>query len=163
MGRRRVPLRALHDAYAKQRCLAAHRGIGWEFTFDTWHRVWIDSGMLAQRGAAPTQFCMARHGDVGPYAPGNVSVKTNLENMSEAFDSKPFIDRNGVIGTHEKSLAGGRGYSFDKSHPMTPWRALFRNKNIGRFSTEQQARAAYVKAATEYLTSQGKPIPASLA
>ena len=73
-------------AYAVQKSNARRRGIAWEFNLSSWLAVWESSGLLTERGRKLDQYCMARHGDVGPYAPGNVSIKTNQENWDELND-----------------------------------------------------------------------------
>lgn len=162
MPRVAAPLKAEREAYSHHKARAAFDGIAWEFTFDTWHAMWIAAGGFHLRGKGAGKFCMARHGDIGPYSPTNVTIKTGAENLSEGFDSAPYIDRQNTLGRLGTGIAGGRGYHLDNSHPQKPWRAKFRGVNLGRHALESEARTAYVKAATEYLTSQGKPIPASL-
>lgn len=156
------PLGRELQLYHQHHDRARRRGIEWGFTFETWHQVWKASGHAHERGVKRGQYVMARRGDKGPYTPGNVTIKMTGENGAEAHETAPFLERRNVIGRLGTGLAGGKGYSFDPSHPVTPWRAGFRNKNLGRFATEKQARSAYVKAATEYLTSHGKPIPDAL-
>jgi len=64
-----------------QKARSNERGIEWGFTFETW---WAVVGpYFGRRGKGPSDFCMARNGDAGPYAPGNVRMITNLENQSE--------------------------------------------------------------------------------
>lgn len=73
----------VHGAYEKQMANARKRGIAWLFTRATWWRVWLDSGKWEQRGTSSRQYVMARHLDLGPYAPWNVSIKTASENAIE--------------------------------------------------------------------------------
>jgi hypothetical protein len=58
--------------------------IEWLFTFDEWIEIWLKSGHWHQRGNRRGQYCMARFGDVGPYAPWNVEIKLHSENTIEA-------------------------------------------------------------------------------
>jgi hypothetical protein len=74
---------AARHAYSTQRAGAEKRGIGWEFTLETWWEVWAKSGKWAQRGTSSDSYVMARAGDVGPYSPGNVRIATQFENMAE--------------------------------------------------------------------------------
>jgi hypothetical protein len=71
-------------AFREQRRNANDRGIPWEFS-NTWEWwcVWRDSGKWAERGRKSGQYVMARLGDVGPYSPGNVEIKTCNENCQE--------------------------------------------------------------------------------
>ncbi|HDR8927874.1 hypothetical protein [Burkholderia vietnamiensis] len=74
----RDPLKAFrHHRYA-----AASRGIAFELTFAQWWGLWEPHYHL--RGTRSGQMVMARRGDVGPYAIGNVSIKTSRANHREA-------------------------------------------------------------------------------
>lgn len=73
----------LKVVYATQKTQAKNRGIVFLLTFDEWLTIWRDSGRLSERGLGGTKYCMARHGDVGPYAIGNVRICTNRENRRE--------------------------------------------------------------------------------
>lgn len=68
------------------RC-AIERGIEWQFTYDSWMEWWGDDFHL--RGPKSQDLCMARHGDMGPYHPSNVSKKTNAENIKEMRERCP--------------------------------------------------------------------------
>jgi hypothetical protein len=63
---------------------AKFRNIGFELTFEEWWDIWQQSGKWEQRGKGAGKYVMARHNDVGPYAVGNVSIKTQEENIREA-------------------------------------------------------------------------------
>lgn len=71
-------------AFLKQRRNAAKRGIGWQLTLWEWWSIWQESAHWGDRGRQVGNFVMARHGDVGPYAVGNVSIVTTSQNLSEA-------------------------------------------------------------------------------
>jgi hypothetical protein len=77
------------NAYSIQKSSALNRKdrngnpIEWLFTFETWIDLWLKSGHWHQRGKGRGQYCMSRFGDVGPYAPWNVEIKTVGENNSE--------------------------------------------------------------------------------
>lgn len=68
--------------YKNQKLNARKRGIGWEFTFPEWCGVWQESGKWDLRGTG-SGYCMARIGDVGPYAVWNVKIKTSSDNTKE--------------------------------------------------------------------------------
>ena len=70
-------------AYLKQRHQAKRRGIGFLLTFEEWWAIWQASGRWEQRGIRRGQYCMARFGDEGPYAVGNVWISTVEENSSD--------------------------------------------------------------------------------
>jgi hypothetical protein len=74
---------ALRSAFHTQKSSAKARGIDWQLTLGQWLRIWQESGYLDQRGRHADEYVMARHGDVGPYAHGNVTIKTASENLSE--------------------------------------------------------------------------------
>ena len=65
-------------AWFTQRQNARRRGIEFLFSFREWLSEWGEQ--IEQRGKAADELCMARIGDEGPYAPGNVEIITNSEN-----------------------------------------------------------------------------------
>lgn len=69
--------------YKQQRENSERRGISFELTFAQWWLIWYRSGKYHLRGRRLGQYCMARKGDRGPYAVGNVEIKKNEENRSE--------------------------------------------------------------------------------
>lgn len=71
--------RSPRGLFTGQRKAAKRRGIGWELTFEEWLSIWADK--LPMRGR--TGLVMARKGDVGPYAKGNVSIMTARDNLNE--------------------------------------------------------------------------------
>lgn len=71
-------------AFTKQKNNAKHRGIEWRMTFAEWWAIWEASGKWEQRGRTGDSYVMARHGDVGPYSPSNVSIVQFRANLSEA-------------------------------------------------------------------------------
>ena len=70
-------------AYRQQARNAKTRGIAFNLTFPAWDKIWEASGHYANRGTKSGQYVMSRYGDKGPYAIGNVEVKTASENHSE--------------------------------------------------------------------------------
>lgn len=77
-------IKRLKHLFYEQRYVAEyHRGIAWKLTFEQWLKIWTDSGHLDQRGRRKGQYVMARLGDKGPYAVGNVKIVTATENLTE--------------------------------------------------------------------------------
>jgi len=70
-------------AFIKHRSVAKQRGIEFLFTFEEWIAIWRDSGRWTERGCRKGQYCMARFGDKGPYATGNVRICLVTENHVE--------------------------------------------------------------------------------
>lgn len=60
--------------YIRQKANARRRTIPWEFTFDSWWKLWEDSGHWGQRGTRRGDYCMARKNDQGPYSPENCLI-----------------------------------------------------------------------------------------
>ena len=71
--------------YTKARRNALDRGVEWLFDFDSWLKVWKDSGHYSERGRGPGQYQMARRGDCGPYAEWNVVIVRMESNAVAAF------------------------------------------------------------------------------
>lgn len=76
-------------AFSTARGVAKYRGIAWNFTFEEWLKVWQESGKWDQRGCRRGQYVMARHGDVGPYELGNVSICLAEDNRAERNRNYP--------------------------------------------------------------------------
>jgi hypothetical protein len=84
-----MDLKIAKQKYDVQKAGAKSRGIEWLFTFETWVETWEQSGKWERRGNKIEQYCMARKGDVGPYAPINVDIKLHSENSVEGNKGKP--------------------------------------------------------------------------
>ena len=95
---------------------AKRRNIPFLFTFDEWREIWIARGKWEQRGNAADQYCMARLGDSGPYAVGNVRICTQRENNEEQANIQrgvPVNDkqRDALAIGRKARWAGGRAVS----------------------------------------------------
>lgn len=132
VARRRSTLR---DAFRNQRRRAAERGIEWRFTFDEWLRLWVDSGHLGQRGRGRGCYVMARRGDSGPYAAGNVSIQLYEENARDCRLNHP--SQNREIG--RRRLGTGCGWTFVKGR----YQVVVDKRYVGRYATPEQATAVY--------------------
>lgn len=138
--------------YCSQRQSSAKRGICWEISFPEWMAIWKESGLMEQRGVGRSGFCMARHGDEGPYRVGNVSIKSCIENSREGLKKTYALGRISR-DQHIKARAGkGRGWTKRENGPR-PYQVFFGKKYIGVFATEGQARAAYLAACEVHLGS----------
>lgn len=73
-----------YGKFAQHRRDARARAIEFSLTFKQWLRIWRRSGKYELRGTKLGQYVMARIGDVGPYAIGNVKIITAAENHREA-------------------------------------------------------------------------------
>lgn len=69
--------------YMQQRRNAKTRKIAWKLTFAEWWSIWQSSGKWNKRGRGDG-YCMARFGDKGPYAIGNVEIIPTKENSRQA-------------------------------------------------------------------------------
>jgi hypothetical protein len=65
--------------------MARQRGIEFLLTMEEWVTIWRESGHLHERGRGRGKYVMARYGDQGPYAVGNVKIITHSENCSEGM------------------------------------------------------------------------------
>lgn len=114
--------------FGQQRNNAGHRGIGWELTFGQWWRIWKASGKWAERGRGHG-YCMCRHGDVGPYALGNVYIATGAEN---AF----IANKRNALPIGVRRTPSGRFIACKQVDGV--------KYRIGIFDTPEQAHAAYL-------------------
>jgi len=74
----------IRQAFRNQRDRAKRSGISFELTFEQWLSWWESTGHFHERGLGKDKYCMARFGDAGPYALGNIKCITNSENAKEA-------------------------------------------------------------------------------
>lgn len=86
--------------FRDQKNNARARGIEFILTFEEWMFVWKQSGKLLQRGLGKGKYCMARIGDVGPYAIDNIKIIRFEDNSSE-----------GSLGQRPKSKAWRKVHS----------------------------------------------------
>lgn len=66
---------------------AERRGVGFEMSPAEWWAWWQQDGRWQRRGRGLDRLCMARLGDVGPYAVGNVYCATNSQNLRDAMSN----------------------------------------------------------------------------
>lgn len=76
-------------AFTYQRNNAKQRGIGWELTLEQWWDIWERSGKWEKRGRNKGGYVMGRHGDLGPYAVGNVAICSHQENVAVRESHSP--------------------------------------------------------------------------
>jgi hypothetical protein len=97
-----------HD-FRSQKSSAKIRGIPFELTFEEWLQIWQDSDHLHERGRKKGQYCMARFGDIGPYAVWNVKIILHGENVSD-----------GQTGRIRDPVIVARGAAKRKGQKMSP-------------------------------------------
>ncbi len=87
-------------AFKDQRTNARRRSIVFALTFEEWIMLWERSGHLSERGRGPEQYVMARLGDAGHYAVGNIKIITNRENRCEQrmFEEQKEFYRRRMLG-----------------------------------------------------------------
>lgn len=89
----------LRKAFSMQKIKAKHRGIEFLMTFEEWYKIWLDSGHISERGNKKGQYVMARFGDQGPYAVGNVRIVPVAINQNEAHIGR-------IVSEDTRSLIG---------------------------------------------------------
>ncbi len=135
--------------YDRQRWNALRRGIAFELTFAQWLEIWEQSGQLENRGRRSGQYVMSRNGDQGPYAVGNVSIKTTGRNLAESCER---INRAG------KSKPGeGGGVYLINPGLSKPYIARRGRHLIGHYATQAEGDAA--RAAFDASTPRRAPSP----
>ena len=86
----------LRASYTRQKGRAKERGIPFLLTLEEWLSIWESSGHLGERGVGKGQYVMARNGDKGPYAVGNVKIITTGDNAREVQQTKELRKRKGA-------------------------------------------------------------------
>ena len=94
----------LKRAYQAAKDNAKTRGIEFFMTFEEWTSIWERSGYLKKRGRGRGQYVMARFGDTGAYAIGNVKIITGRKNIQEwqPTTTQKANHRNGLLGNKNK-------------------------------------------------------------
>jgi hypothetical protein len=132
------------EAYTKQRHNAGRRGIEWAINFVEWAAAWRESGHWLKRGKRSGCYCMARHGDAGPYRIGNVSIQPMEINCRDALSiARPHIDLSAVAKLRRGT---GKGWFFMARQPKHPYQVYVGSTYVGCFSTQAEAEAAYAAA-----------------
>lgn len=122
-------------AFLSQHSNARKRGIEWHLNLKEWWSVWQDSGKWELRGRG--RYVMCRHGDVGPYAVGNVFVGTAAENSTTRKGNKRELP-TGVIPNRCGNFVAKRCISGKQTH-------------LGTYPTPEAAHAAYLAAEPSYM------------
>lgn len=117
----------LRAVYQVQRYNAKKRNIAFNLTFKEWLHIWQVSGHLHERGRHSGQYVMARFGDKGPYAVGNVKIILMNDNMVEANTG-----RKKSVDTRARMSAALVGRTF--SHET---RAKMSTAKVGRPMPEE--------------------------
>ena len=151
MTRTKQPDSEARTAFRVQRACAKRRGIAWEFTFEQWMAVWAASGQFSNRGRNKGQFVMARDGDAGPYAPGNVSIILHSRNMSDAHANVP------EKCSPARRIGTGRGWTFVKKAKKNPYHVMHCGRYVGVFATEVEASQAYLHAVEQTKSKRTQP------
>lgn len=112
--------------FGQQRRAARQRGIEWQLSFEQWWDIWSSSGVYALRGCGIGKYVMARNGDIGPYAVGNVRIALWRDNLDEG----------------PKKLGSGRGWTY-RTGIKNPFQVVANHKYIGCFPTAAAAEEAY--------------------
>lgn len=113
--------------YTRQRFNALRRGIDWQFTFESWWKVWQDSGKWEQRGNQYGKYCMSRIADKGHYGPDNVEITTLQDNSLESATRR----------------WKGDFWETWKPYPRTnAWEYARQGAAVNRWSPEEQRRQA---------------------
>lgn len=127
--------------YQDQRIAAGRRGISWEITFPEWMSIWHESGRWADRGVGVGRYCMARHGDIGPYSAANVSIQLCTDNSRDGIEKA----RPAILANPALKAGRGRGWTY-RPHAAKPYQVVACHKYIGTFLTQGEAEAAYQNA-----------------
>ena len=131
----------LRRSFRTQRNHSTARGIVWGFTFEQWLDVWYESGHLHQRGRGRGCYVMARHGDVGPYMPSNVSIILYEQNAADSRANHPRT----TAELSGQSIGRGRGWTFVRGG----YQVSVAKKYIGRYRRQVDAEMAYQVAVAE--------------
>lgn len=160
------PKVALSNAgkFRQQKNNALARRVPWAITFPQWMQFWIDSGHWDDRARTRDGYVMARRGDTGAYALGNIYITTLAQNVA---DYQTTLKRRGVLcadgwnrlperssrvssktRTKVARLGKGRGWT----RVGDRYQVMLRNKYLGTYATREEAASVYHMAVNEILS-----------
>ena len=132
-------------AFEMQRYRAAYRGIDFLFTFEEWLEWWGDD--IDKRGSGKNGLCMARNGDIGPYASWNVRKATISENSVEAMLGRKMSDetkRKMSIASSSRTMSPEARAKIGEAHTgktvSEEAKQKLREANIGKTHSEETKR-----------------------
>jgi hypothetical protein len=96
-------------SFFKHQLSAEYRGIPFLLTFLEWISIWEESGHFSERGCGKGRYCMARYGDIGPYAIGNVKIITQQQNSRDRKGYKHSLKARIKMSSSHK----GKTHSFE--------------------------------------------------
>lgn len=128
------PMQTPIGAFRTQQHNADARGVEWKLKLWEWWQIWQDSGRWEQRGRG-SGYVMARHGDEGPYAVGNVFICHATENNSNTKAKKSGLP------TGVQLVVRGKYRAYVATR-------MLRGKmhHLGSYKTPELAHAAYLAA-----------------
>jgi hypothetical protein len=130
-------LAKIKERYTQQLCSARKRGINWLFTFESWWKMWQDSGQWLNRGRKSGQYCMARKGDEGPYSPDNVDIVLINVNCSDAKQKRSPRSGFSISEEHKQKIRIARA----KQVITEETKEKLRQHNTGRPWSEARRKA----------------------
>lgn len=147
-----TPTKQFHNQHRS----ALVRNVPWEISLPEWVSVWRESGHYDERGRGRSGYCMARLGDKGAYAIGNVYITTAADNVR---DYQADLKVRGVVcpdgytrlpeRAHQRSSKPrpiSRGWCFIKRAKRNPYQAWDGSRYLGVFPTQEAAEAAVAAA-----------------
>lgn len=133
----------LQKRYQSQKYTSSRRQIKFLLSFEQWVKIWEDSGRLDARGRVRGAYCMARLGDKGPYAVGNIKIITFDANCAERIFSESTRNkmRRAQIGRKHTTVTKAkiRAASLKQRHSAET-RAKLRALRVGK-KTSARVRA----------------------
>ena len=114
------PRAIANTKFAAQRIAAIKRGIEFLLTFDEWYNWWLSTGHWHERGRRSHEYCMARKGDIGPYALDNIECVTNEINCKQnsTGENNPFYGKKHDAKTSQKMSQSRLGNKNSKVRPI---------------------------------------------
>jgi hypothetical protein len=146
---KKVYAKTPRNAYATHKSHAKQRGIEFKMTFAEWFSVWTESGHWNERGHRHGCYVMARYGDVGPYAVGNVKIELHEINSVESTIGVPrTAEVRAKIGAgHLGKPRSLESRAKQRATQIARWddperRAKVRAKTIAQFADPEARRRA---------------------
>jgi hypothetical protein len=149
----------IRQKYSVHKACAKRRGIAFELTFEEWLEIWEASGHFEERGTRSHQYHMARHGDLGPYAVGNVKIVTASQNAAEGKGSKgwKYPPRS---AEHRKKLSEANTGNKPSAETLLKLSAIRKGKKLNLSPEERLRRSVAITTLNSLSDHRAKQVAA---
>lgn len=138
--------------FNEQRRSAKRRGVEFRLTFEEWWDFWSIDNRWSRRGRAKGELVMARIGDRGAYAVGNIICLTSEGNLADGKDARVASIKAGYADGSRRTPAPlmCKGYGHPRSKAVLTPRGQFGSAALAAQAYGLDPSSATLKARTNW-------------